>query len=457
MSTLSPDTQHLVAVVGAGPAGLFAARELAAHGVHVVMFNRDIKPGGLAEYGIYPDKLRMKAGLREQFYQTLASENIEYYGNVTVGREVGLSLQDLHQLGFQAVLVTVGAQGTKWLGLPGENLAGVYHAKDLVYHYNGLPPYSQRTFKIGKRVVLIGVGNVMLDITHYLIDELKVDEVIAIARRGPGEIKFDRNELATVISNLDMQALDEEFERVAPVMSSLGENPSQPKAFILSALPKATPGKAPTRFRLKFLLSPTRILGDSLGRVIGLECEQNTLVMQDGEIKSQGLGTYEVLDVDTVIFAIGDNVDENIGLPVERGAFVKSPTPLFPIEGISYELYDIQAQHSLPGMFVAGWSRQASRGLVGVARKDGTSGARALLEYLHSLPSSNGVALQKVHARIQALAGPVIDKDDLVLLRALEMEKAAALGQADFRYRTNEDMLDALQTWTRENGSQGAD
>ena len=49
-----------VAIIGAGPAGLFAARELTCNGVNVVLFNRDIKPGGLAEYGIYPEKLRLK-------------------------------------------------------------------------------------------------------------------------------------------------------------------------------------------------------------------------------------------------------------------------------------------------------------------------------------------------------------------------------------------------------------
>jgi len=78
--------QPSVAVVGAGPAGLFAARELSAHGVNVILFNRDIKPGGLAEYGIFPDKLKMKEGLRAQFRQILSDPNITYFGNVT-GRE----------------------------------------------------------------------------------------------------------------------------------------------------------------------------------------------------------------------------------------------------------------------------------------------------------------------------------------------------------------------------------
>ena len=71
------------------------------------------------------------------------------------------------------------------MGIPGEDLIGVYHAKDIVYHYNLLPPFSERTYQIGKRVAVIGVGNVMMDITHWLIEDQGVDEVIAVARRGP--------------------------------------------------------------------------------------------------------------------------------------------------------------------------------------------------------------------------------------------------------------------------------
>ena len=157
-----PEDQKLdasVAVIGAGPAGIFAARELAAAGLDVALINRDIKPGGLAEYGIYHSKHKMKEGLRRQFRQVLDSEGVHYFGNISIGTEEDLSLEELQSLGFDALLVTVGAQGTKWLGLPGEELKGVFHAKDLVYHYNKLPPFSEQVYDIGKRVLCVGVGN----------------------------------------------------------------------------------------------------------------------------------------------------------------------------------------------------------------------------------------------------------------------------------------------------------
>src|SRR5688500_16436761 len=129
----------------------------------------------------------MKEGLRKQFRQALEQPNIDYYGNITVSATGNLTFDELRTLGFDAVLVTVGAQGTKSLGLPGEDLEGVYHAKDVVYFYNKLPPFSQRKYRLGKRCAIIGAGNVMVDIARQLITQQKAGEVTAVVRRGPAE------------------------------------------------------------------------------------------------------------------------------------------------------------------------------------------------------------------------------------------------------------------------------
>src|ERR1041385_8344424 len=125
-----------VFVVGAGPAGLFAAQKIGLVGHEVVIFNRDIKPGGLAEYGIYPLKDKMKFGLRKQFAKVLSLPNVHYFGNVPVGQESKITVDDLRKWEPSAIVFSVGAQGTKKLGLPGENAKGVYPAKDFVYNYN---------------------------------------------------------------------------------------------------------------------------------------------------------------------------------------------------------------------------------------------------------------------------------------------------------------------------------
>ena len=433
---------YFVAVVGAGPAGLFGARELANLGAHVILFNRDIKPGGLAEYGIYPAKHTMKEGLRRQFKRVLDLPNIEYFGNVSIGTGYDLSLDDLRALGTQAILVTAGAQGTKWLGLPGEDLRGVYHAKDVVYYYNQLPPNSQKEFVFGERCAIVGAGNVMADIARYLIHEEKVEQVIAVVRRGPAEVKFDKQEMEHIIANLDLEVLDAEIARVSPIMKAVGQDPEAARMAILEAQPKADPKTSETCFRFEFLTSPVKMLGED-GRLSRLEVEDTTLILKDGVTKPRGSGHKRMLDVETVIFAIGDKVDESFGLPTEWNEFVKNKSPRFPVEGNSYEVFDPDANAPIEGIFVGGWSRVASHGLVGYARKDGINAARAVWEYLQT-KAPDDLALESAIARIKSLPRPVVTKEDLQRLEEVEAEKARENGLEEFKFSSNEEMLQAM-------------
>ncbi len=435
--------QFHVAVVGAGPAGLYAAKTLSENGASVSLFNRDIKPGGLAEYGIYHDKFKMKEGLRKQFRSLLHDCGITYYGNVTIGAHGDLTLDELRGLGFDAVLVAAGAQGTKSLGLPGEDLAGVYHAKDLVYHYNLLPPYSQQDIRVGRHAVIVGVGNVMMDIAHWLIREKGVETVTAIARRGPAEVKFDKGEMKIVGGNLDQGALEAELMRCRPIMEAIEQSVDDARAEIMAGVPGALPPVTATRFLLQFLASPTAIVGAD-GVVTGVEVEDTTLVKSGADVKARSLGTKRVIPADTVVFAIGDQVDADFGLPVKSYAFVKNPNPSFPVEGHSYEAFDPQTNAPITGVFVAGWSREASTGLVGVARKDGTDGAHAVLAYLKTTTPAVESVTGALEARLARLGKPVVAKEDWHALEAVEAEVARERGLTFFKYATNEDMLDAI-------------
>src|SRR2546423_6131298 len=108
-----------VFVVGAGPAGMFAAQKIALGGHNVVIFNRDIRPGGLAEYGIYPTKDKMKTGLRKQFAKVLSLPNVHYIGHAPVGNNAAISIPELKEFSPVGLVFSVGAQGAKQLGLPG--------------------------------------------------------------------------------------------------------------------------------------------------------------------------------------------------------------------------------------------------------------------------------------------------------------------------------------------------
>ncbi|MEA3335697.1 MAG: FAD-dependent oxidoreductase [Chloroflexota bacterium] len=436
---------HLVAVVGAGPAGIYAAKELSDQGVHVALINRDIKPGGLAEYGIYPSKVKMKQALRKHFWEILKSPLIRYYGNVAVGLNGDLGLDDLRAMGFQAILVTVGAQGTKWLGLPGEDLSGVFHAKTLVYHYNSLPPYSQQEFDIGERAALIGVGNVMVDIARWLIRERKIERVTAVARRGPVEVKFTRKEFQTIIQNMDMDAFDQEIKRVSDRMLAVGQDPEEARAEILKALPRSAEPVSNSEFYLQFMSSPIRIIGDDQGQVIGLEMQDTELILRGDRTSARGLESSRTLDVDTVIFCIGDRVDAELGLPVEWNEYVKNPDPRFPVNGISYEAFNPLTGQTIEDVFLAGWAREASSGLVGTARKDGTAGAQAVLRYLETLDGVEMTDIEAFKEAMDRLDKPVVSVEKYNRLQWYEWAMADRQGDADFKFSSNEEMLEVMK------------
>jgi len=240
--------------------------------------------------------------------------------------------------------------------------------------------------------------------------------------------------------------LDAEIARVTPMMQSIGQDVEASRAFILSALPKAIEPVSQTRFLFDFLASPTRLLGDDHGQLVGLEVEETRLVPIDGDTKAKGTGVLRVIDVDTVVFCIGDKVDESFGLPVKWNAFIKNPDPQFAMDGVSYEAFDPEAGKPIEGVFVAGWSREASSGLVGIARKDGERGAKAVLQYLQTQPGLDDPSqvLDAVEVRLQNLGKPTITKEDVQRLEAVEMAEAERLMLEEFKFGTNEEMLEAM-------------
>jgi ferredoxin--NADP+ reductase len=440
------DPKYMVAVIGAGPAGLYAARKLAEGGSRVVLFNRDIKPGGLAEYGIFWDKYKMKQGLRNQFKQILAIPSIDYYGNVTVCCGGNIVLEDLLESGFQAVLVTTGAQGTKWLRMPGENLPGVYHAKNIVFYYNHLPPFSGKKYLLGKRVIVVGAGNVMMDISHYLIRDCKVEEVIAVVRRGPAEVKFTRKEMEAVAANLDPVALDAEFTRVAPIMLAAGQNPAAARAAFTEAMPKALTPVSQTCFRFEFLATPVRVMGDWMSGVTGLKVEENTLAAVDGNVKARGSGNTHQIEGDTVIFAIGDTVDRDFCVPIYNDAYMTVKVPRFPVDNLSYEAFNPDSNQPMERVFLAGWARQASTGLVGYARRDGENAAEAVLAYLQTQPPMHDLdnVVGKFEGRLEETHQRLVDKPHLAKLEEVEQAEAQKLGLEEFKFPTNDEMFAAM-------------
>ncbi len=372
---------------------MFAAQKIAQGGHEVIILNRDIKPGGLAEYGIYPTKDKMKIGLRKQFAKVLSLPNVHYFGHVPVSSQAAVSIADLQQFGPSAIVFAVGAQGTKKLGLPGEEVTGVYAAKDFVYSYNLLPPFTSRDFSTGKRVAIIGMGNVMVDIARWLLIDSPVktaEEVVVVARRGPFEAKFDKKEFDYIEEFLDRKAFDEELRRIQPQLSSIGQDIGKlaEETFPVLATPAAEHPVGKPRLRFRFLCSPQAIHADSARRIDRLTVVENVLLERDGSIACKATEKSADLDLDTMIFAIGDVADPAVGLPYSRDSYVINPDQTDP-KRAAYELFDPQNGKVLEGMYAVGWARKASDGLVGIARHDAEVGAVHVLKYLETAPESN--------------------------------------------------------------------
>ncbi len=432
---------YLVAVVGAGPAGLYTAQYLARKDVQVVLFNRDIKPGGLVEYGIFPDKEKMRSGLKAQFNRILEMPEVHYRGNLLVGQAGDLTLDDLRQAGFQAIVITIGAQHNYWLGLPGENLSGVYHANDVVFYYNKLPAAGLEKPKIGEAVAIIGVGNVMLDVVHYLKKETQARRVTAFARRGPTEVKFDQEPLAPVAGCLDLPAIKDSVALARGEAESVGRDVAEFFALLTAAREKAAGCDDRLQVRLSFLRSPRRLVGDAQGRVKAVIFEENTLRLSEGRVVSRGTGRFETIPADTVVFSIGSRVAADFGLPVSHGNFATSPDPRFPVDGISYEVYNPELCAACEDVFVSGWARRASAGIVGLARRDAERGARAVLQYLETLSPRSVPDVGKVFSRLPDVGRTLVDLEQVHRLEAAEEKIAAERGLPFFKFSSNAEML----------------
>jgi len=441
---MADENLHAVAVIGAGPAGLFAARALAAAGCRVLLLNRDIKPGGLAEYGIFLDKYKMKGGLRRQFQKILSDPRVTYLGHVPVGPDGPLTVPQLQSMAFDALVFAHGAQGTKYLGVEGERLPGVYHAKDLVYHYNRLPPFAEREFPMGRRVAIVGVGNVMVDIANYCVHYCDCDEVIAIARRGPFEKAYEDKEFEDVEDAFDRELYRQELERIRPRLDAVGQNPDD----ILKTLAtRPEPSeRTPARLRFRFLASPKQVVAEH-GRVIGLDVEETRLERKGERINAVGTGQISRIACDTVVFAVGDKVDERFGLPYRDGLYVTAPNA-GEDPGGAYEVWDHEGKRPMPGIFVVGWSRRASDGVVGRARLDAETGVKRVLTWLGSRPrrpagDADALIAEMVESVRKAQGHPVT-YDEVRQIEEEERARAAQAGVEELKFKSDAEMLALL-------------
>ncbi len=365
-----------VAVIGSGPAGFYTAGALLEQSgvaVRVDLYERLATPWGLVRAGVAPDHPKIKA-VASVYAVTAADERFRFFGNVEVGLHV--SREELVER-YDAVVYTVGAQGERRLGIPGEDLPGSVSAVDVVGWYNGHPDFADRAPDLsGRRAVVIGAGNVALDVARILcspverlaatdiadhaLDVLRastLEEVVVVGRRGPAQAAFTTAELRELPeftgSPVDIDPAEVEVQPGEEKLSRLIlRNLAILRGYAAAGQTAASAGRR--RLALRFLRSPVEIRGE--GRVAEVVFARNRLeVDAEGWVSAVDTGEREVLAADLVVRAVGYKGLPLMGLPFdERRGII--PNDAGRAAGADRE-------------YVAGWIKRGPTGIIGTNRK----------------------------------------------------------------------------------------
>ncbi|SET64048.1 glutamate synthase (NADPH/NADH) small chain [Draconibacterium orientale] len=182
-----------VAVIGAGPAGIACAGELAKKGHEVVVFEALHTPGGVLMYGI-PEFRLPKQIVREEI-DSIKKMGVKIEKNVIVGKS--LTVEDLKVDGFEAIFISTGAGLPRFLNIEGENLNGVYSANEFLTRVNLMESFKRETpspVQKGDKVAVVGGGNVAMDACRTAL-RLGAEEVFIIYRRGEDELPARAEEI----------------------------------------------------------------------------------------------------------------------------------------------------------------------------------------------------------------------------------------------------------------------
>jgi ferredoxin--NADP+ reductase len=436
-----------VAVIGAGPAGIYAADALAHQDdvpVAVDLVDRLPTPFGLVRHGIAPDHAKMRA-LRETLRRTLDEPRVRFVGNVEVGSD--LTLEELRRH-VDAVVYTYGASGDRRLGIEGEDLPGSLAATDLVAWYCGHPDADRARVEAAltgvRRAVVIGVGNVALDVARVLVrtpGELEptempqhvldafaatsVEEVVVLGRRGPAQASFTTKELdelaelagATVLVDpADLPGEDEP----PPPDRLVARNIGVLREFAAHTAP---PGHA--RIRLRFFARPVRLLGTD--RVTGVEVERTVV---DAEGRAGGTGELDVVPADLVVRSVGYRGSGLPGLPVDERSGTVPNTGGRVLRGGAPS----------PGEYAAGWIKRGPTGVVGTNKHDARETVAALLEDAAAGLIGSGGPVDDLVETLRARGAEPVLIDNW---RAID-EAEVALGATRGRARTTMHEREAL-------------
>jgi ferredoxin--NADP+ reductase len=447
-----------VAIVGAGPAGAFAAACLlrARGDADIDLLERLPTPWGLLRGGVAPDHQEIKR-LDDTFDQQTLGRGCRFLGNVEVGVDVTHAELMRH---YTAVIYATGAQTDKSLGIPGEDLPGSRAATEFVAWYNGHPDYRELEFDLSaKRAVVIGNGNVAADVVRMLtlsvaelertdvadhaleaLRESRVEEVVVLGRRGPAQAAFTSTELRELghLDGVDVHVDELELDPASRRwLDEEGTFTARKNVELLREF-AARPALAGARRRieLRFLRSPAAIRG--AGAVEAIDVRRNEIVRaDDGSLKARAADDeLETIECGLVLRSVGYRAvplpdvpfdERHFVLPNERGRVL---TP---------------AGEPLPGVYAVGWVKRGPTGILGTNKRDAEATVSCVAEDLAAgaLAPPPNPGREQIDALLAARKPDVVTVEGWRAIDAHELERGHGEQRPRVKLASRDELLAA--------------
>jgi ferredoxin--NADP+ reductase len=436
-----------VAIVGAGPAGAFAAAALLRHvgNAEIDLFERLPTPWGLLRGGVAPDHQEIKR-LQDTFDRQTLRRGVRFLGNVEVGRDVTHEELTRH---YSAVVYATGAQTDKSLGIPGEDLPGSWAATEFVAWYNGHPDYRDLEFDLShERAVVIGNGNVAADVTRLLTrspDELArtdvadhalealrrsaIREVVVLGRRGPAQAAFTSAELRELgnLDGVDLRVDPAEVELdplSAAWLAEEGTFTARKNVQLLREFAARPPRiDAPRRIDLRFLTSPVEITPEAV------VVRRNEIVQDErGLLRARATDAPpEPVEAGLVLRSVGYQAVPLPGVPFDERAFV------LPNE----------RGRVAPGVYTVGWIKRGPTGILGTNKRDAEETIASLAEDLRGGVLSDPQATEPIDGLLAERKVGVVTVDGWRAIDGRELEAGRSADRPRVKLASRDELLAA--------------
>jgi ferredoxin--NADP+ reductase len=447
-----------IAIIGSGPAGFFAAGALLKDkNVHLTidMMERLPTPFGLIRSGVAPDHQKIKSVTRV-FEKINDDPRFRLFCNVNI--DSVLSVQDLRQA-YDRVVVAIGAESFRSLGIEGEHLVGSSSATEFVGWYNAHPAFQDREFNlVDEDVVVVGVGNVAMDVTRMLVSTVerlqptdvtlgalseltnsRVNRVYVLGRRGPAQAAFTPKEIREIATIDDVQVCIRPDEAEVDALSAAwlqteGTRNNRENATWLADRGAAGVGDESVQVWLRLCNRPVRIEGEN-GRVTGVVVEKTRIEKLDGRLVAVGTGETEVIRCGLVLRAVGYRGVALPGLPFNdaRGRLPND-------DGLVMD-----GSEAVSWAWVVGWAKRGPKGLIGANKADSKRTMQRMVEASQGEQGEVGARSQEAAvAMLERLAPGHLTDEDWRKLDAIEKERGEALGKVRLKFTRVEEMLQAL-------------